>query len=322
MRASASPVSSPRSTASQPQQSQSQAVQSLAPLSQQLHTRNIQQHAAPSTTINAASSTASSSSNNQQQSLRSHTSSGGVGSTSIPSSTSASSSQLKLRIWIGSWNMAAKDVAENQYNHIGKFVPLQCPTTNQPYDLYIFSTQECVADTIYDLIERHLQQVKVHRLHSIAPKVEGRGDGSFLKQKHTGLVVYVHNSLRPYCHVLQSAACSLGITEGSKGGACCALKLYHTTISIVGVHMSSKSVLDRRHCFSSLVDQCGAALGDSEFSLLDQFHHCIWLGDTNMRLSAAQTSAPQILKLLTEWALVKCLTFDEMQQEQAAVRQR
>lgn len=105
--------------------------------------------------------------------------------------------------------MGAKDFADPTHTQIKNFIPLG-------YDLYIVGVQECISPAFYDTITSYLSHHHIKRI-PIAPRVEGRGDGSFLKTKYTGIALYVTKKLYSYVQVLKTASCSLGMTEGSKG---------------------------------------------------------------------------------------------------------
>ncbi len=114
---------------------------------------------------------------------------------------------------VGSWNMGAKEFSDPGHTQIKQFIPLE-------YDIYVVGVQECASPSFYDAVSSYLAHHGVRRC-PIAPRVEGRGDGSFLKTKYTGIALYVTKPLLRHVHVLKTAACSLGMTEGSKGVSKC-----------------------------------------------------------------------------------------------------
>lgn len=183
----------------------------------------------------------------------------------------------RVRLWVGSWNMGAKDIRKDQRKDIYQAVPTD-------YDVYVFGVQECVDSSIFEVIERHLNRAGKIRI-PISCRVTGRGDGSFLYPKYTGIAVYISKAITRNVRLLDVAECSMGRTQGSKGGACVALQIFDTTIAFLSVHMSSRTVHDRRSNYKELVRQAGAQLGEPHFQLLEQFHHIVWFGDMNYRLS-------------------------------------
>eukprot|EP01084_Bolivina_argentea_P254663 428176_1 len=208
------------------------------------------------------------------------------------------------RIWICSWNMAAKDHFKFKTTYDGRKIPdddqtqkfEQIVPTN--YDLYIFGVQEGVSDTFFQYISLYLKEFDVERIplysnsHSNSNTnsnrcfgVHGRGDGSFISTKYTGIAVYYRRNLSPYISLKSTSAVSCGITQGSKGAACILLKIYSTTIVFLSTHMSSNSTKDKLDHFKILVNKTGDTLGCSGFDLLTQFHHIIWFGDLNYRIT-------------------------------------
>ena len=112
-------------------------------------------------------------------------------------------------------------------------------------------------------------------------RVWGRGDGAFLRQKFTGIAVFVHPVVAPYVRLLGVYKHAFGASEGSKGGAAVALGVYDQTLAFVNTHMASKKTELRRTQFAELVTRMGAKLGGRGMELLEEFHHVVWMGDLN-----------------------------------------
>ena len=218
------------------------------------------------------------------------------------------------RIWVCSWNMAAKDHFKFKTTYDGRKVPdedqiqkfEQIIPTN--YDLYIFGVQEGVSDTFYQYISLYLAAFDVQRVplsntsgsssssgnskkkslnkNANCFGVHGRGDGSFITTKFTGLAIYWRKSLTPYISIKSQSAVSCGITQGSKGAAAVLLKVYSSTIVFLSTHMSSNSTDAKLEHFKILVNKTGDSLGCGGFDLLQQFHHIVWFGDLNYRITS------------------------------------
>ena len=227
--------------------------------------------------------------------------------------------ESSTRIWICSWNMAAKDHFKFKTTYDGTKVPdedqiqkfEQIIPTN--YDIYIIGVQEGISDTFYKYIELYLKEFDVKRIplsnhghgslsSSTKSKkslnknancfgVHGRGDGSFINTKFTGMAIYHRKSLSPFISIKSSAAVSCGLTQGSKGAASILLKIYSTTIVFLSTHMSSNSTDAKLEHFKILVNKCGDGLGCSGFDLLQQFHHIVWFGDLNYRITTLTADA-------------------------------
>jgi hypothetical protein len=123
-------------------------------------------------------------------------------------------------------------------------------------------------------------------------------------------------------HVVQYfalGALSLGMTQGSNGGAAIALKVLDSTLVFVSCHLSSTALASRRASYTSLVESVGNAfnLGERYFQLLEQFHHTFFLGDLNFRLR--EIGAPEAVKFMQrgDMQLQGLFNFDELAGEMA-----
>ena len=70
-----------------------------------------------------------------------------------------------------------------------------------------------------------------------------------------------------------------------QGGVGIALGIYGSTVAFVNTHMASKNSAQRRAQFCELVERLGAKLGGRGFSLNEEFHHVIWVGDLNFHIT-------------------------------------
>merc|ERR1719242_1270303 len=248
------------------------------------------------------------------------------------------------RIWVCSWNIAAKDPFKFKTDpHDGSKIPdeeqiqkfEQLVPTN--YDLYVFGIQEGISDSFFEYIGLYLNQYKMQRIplsnssnlnSSYEPKkakskksgtakgcfgVHGRGDGSFLSKKFTGMALYYRSSLKNHITLKAQHAISVGLMEGSKGAACILLKVHSTTIAFLSALMSSNSTDAKLEHFKILVNKCGEALGCSGFDLLQQFHHIVWFGDLNYRITSL--SAHTVLLKMASGKLQELWESDSLKQE-------
>lgn len=127
-------------------------------------------------------------------------------------------------------------------------------------------------------------------------RVWGRGDGAFLTPKFTGIAVFVQPVIAPYVRLLGMYKHSFGASEGSKGGVGVGLGVYDSTIAFVNVHLASKRIDLRRQQYKDLVERLGAKLGGRGYALNEEFHHVVWMGDTNYHVSGV--SAQEVLTAL------------------------
>jgi len=195
--------------------------------------------------------------------------------------------QHDYKLWVCSWNMAAKEhfpdsvggnVTKKDIERVAAVIPTD-------YEIYVLGVQECISETFFEVIDRHLAPHRVFGYECSDNRVYGRGDGSFLNQKFTGVRVWVREAIQRNIRIERFASVSMGVLEGSKGAACVAMSISGTTIVFVGVHMSSNSPKDRQQNFKTICEKAGEKLGEKHFDLLEQFHHVVWFGDTNYRIT-------------------------------------
>jgi hypothetical protein len=122
--------------------------------------------------------------------------------------------------------------------HSGQFVP-------SGYDLYVVALQEAVSDEVYDAFEQRLSMsdgISRLDLHTFGAgsgqgaeegenrrrpdQILGRGDGSMLHPKFTGLAIFARDSFvkAGRIRILKVGTCSTAVLT-SKGGAAAALSL-------------------------------------------------------------------------------------------------
>ena len=88
---------------------------------------------------------------------------------------------------------------------------------------------------------------------------------------------------------LRVARHSFGVSEGSKGGVGLVLRIWDATLAFVSVHMASKKQELRFAQYKELMKDLGASLGNEFFQMTEQFHHVVFMGDTNYRCSGLTT---------------------------------
>lgn len=180
--------------------------------------------------------------------------------------------------------------------------------------------------------------------------------GSFLKTKFTGIAVFVHSSLKNHVQLVpwpfsvfaerlmnvtaaqvKTASCSLGMTQGSKGGAGCVLRILESTVvrarvwpginaswfvwfssplcrgqAFISAHLPAGKVDDRRSAYRHLVEQMGNQLGEGYFQLLEQFNHVVFFGDLNYRM--AGITGAQAADLLRRGDTAALRAHDQLEQ--------
>ena len=231
-----------------------------------------------------------------------------------------------IRIWCCSWNMAASTQFKTKTRQDGTKIPDESDLKQfeqfvpANYDLYVFGVQEGVDDIFYQLITNYLKPHGIQRLklNKNNDRVSGRGDGSFLSQKFTGIAIFIKKSKKQYIKYKGCCAVSAGLTQGSKGAACVILKIYSTTLCFISSHLSSNSQSDKLQHIKTIIDKSGTKLGGNQFNLLEQFHHIIWFGDLNYRITSL--SAEKVLELMAKGKLNKLWESDTLNIELNARR--
>ena len=116
-------------------------------------------------------------------------------------------------------------------------------------------------------------------------RIYGRGDGSLVFPKYTGLAIYVRRSLIATGEVsyLSSGACRVGKT-GSKGGVGILIRVLGSSVVFVNCHLAANSQTKRIEHYRKISSKLGAKIGLKDFELTEQFRHIVWMGDVNYRL--------------------------------------
>lgn len=89
--------------------------------------------------------------------------------------------------------------------------------------------------------------------HAGLDRVLGRGDGSLVSLKFTGLALFVSEAMLPHFRLLRVDRLSFGTTEGSKGAVAAVVRIHGSTVTIVSCHLASKRI-DMR--FDQYCDVC------------------------------------------------------------------
>eukprot|EP00602_Paraphysomonas_sp_CaronLab_P005504 CAMPEP_0185022322 /NCGR_PEP_ID=MMETSP1103-20130426/5032_1 /TAXON_ID=36769 /ORGANISM="Paraphysomonas bandaiensis, Strain Caron Lab Isolate" /LENGTH=906 /DNA_ID=CAMNT_0027554333 /DNA_START=389 /DNA_END=3109 /DNA_ORIENTATION=+ len=261
------------------------------------------------------------------------------------------------RIWVGSWNMGASDPVS-----LGSGSPSLASTISRVqsfappgYDIYCVGVQECISETLFDALDSALAPSGVRRIRldsqfgsdvaryyfkegdgaaagsssalqeaisSDPSKLCGRGDGSLLSLKYTGVALYVHERLMPVTRVVAVSRRPFSPIH-SKGGVGAVLSVAGRTVAFLTCHLEAHKNDIRREQYREIVGCLGSQLGEDGFHLCEQFHHVIWCGDMNYRLveesGGASLPSTTALRLLEERQNRKLFeTHDQLNQEKRA----
>ena len=152
-----------------------------------------------------------------------------------------------------------------------------------------------------------------------ASRLFGRGDGSLLTAKFTGLEAFVRESQAERVEVLRVANRAF-TSLGSKGAVAALLRVDGaTTVCFVTCHMEAHSNDLRRAQYRLAQSALGQRLGEAGWALNCQAHHVIWCGDLNYRCVApdgGSVASDTILGLLREGRNRECFErHDQLRQE-------
>ncbi|KAA0164995.1 hypothetical protein FNF28_03618 [Cafeteria roenbergensis] len=195
----------------------------------------------------------------------------------ISTSGTDDSPRVPVHIWAGTWNLGA---AEPVGGAKGCSREDLCRFAAPGYDLYVLGVQEGMSDAVY---EEFAAATGTGSKAADADKVLGRGDGSLVSLKFTGIAVFAAHHALPYVRVMRADRLSFGATEGSKGAVAAVVRVHRSTLAFVSVHLASHKVPARLVQYRDVCKSLGAKLGNSFFQLNEQFHHVVFMGDFNYR---------------------------------------
>ncbi len=244
----------------------------------------------------------------------------------------------KIKIWTGTWNLGSNEPFAGMDK--SRAQRLLQPLIPPGYDLYVFGVQECISDSIFECLDGLLVAEGCRRLRldstniattsgasnngnaavaSDLSKLLGRGDGSLLSLKFTGIVVYVRMNLLGDARVL--AVTNFPFTSvQSKGAVAAAISIFGRNLLFINCHLEAKDNEVRREQYQKLVIALGAQMGEAGYHISEQFHHIIWFGDLNYRLvdtSGNRMPVETATKLLEDGRLFRTLfeSHDQLNQE-------
>lgn len=245
----------------------------------------------------------------------------------------------KVTIWTGTWNLRSNEPFAGM-EKVRAHRLLQ-PLVPAGYDVYVLGVQDCVSESIFECLESLLHAEGCRRLkldldpfittegrvNSAAPsdvssdasKLYGRGEGSLLSSKFTGIAVFVRSCLLGDVKVLASTSIAFSSLQ-SKGAVAVALSVLGRSIVFVNCHWDAKHVEKRRDNFQELVVALGSQLAEEGFIVNVQFHHMVWMGDFNYRLvdtSGNPMPVDSAVKMLEDKRLCRTLfeSHDQLLQE-------
>lgn len=244
----------------------------------------------------------------------------------------------KIKIWTGTWNLgSAEPFAGMDKTRAQRLLQ---PFIPPGYDVYVLGVQECVSDSIFECFDgllvaegcRKLRLDSTNIASSLTSpanggaavatdmsKLLGRGDGSLLSLKFTGIAIYVRLNLLGDAKVL--AVTNFPFTSvQSRGAVAAAISVFGRNILFINSHLEAKNNDIRREQYTKLVVALGSQLAETGYHLTEQFHHVIWFGDLNYRLvdtSGNRMPVDTAVKLMEDGRLFRTLfeTHDQLNQD-------
>lgn len=147
------------------------------------------------------------------------------------------------KIWCGSWNVGAKEpfsgTQTGRSGDITKWAP-------SGYDVYVVGIQEGVSDRVYDTFAevtgtRRMVITKSPSDHS--DRVLGRGDGSFRRQKFTGIQAFVRPQAESFVKYVPWFTLLVGCLDSAVTVACGVHCFCVRAFGVVGVSPGSSPLL-------------------------------------------------------------------------------
>jgi hypothetical protein len=263
-----------------------------------------------------------------------------------------------VRIWVGSWNTAVNegncaelcgpvesctpDALRRTLDTFARFVPTDC-------ELYIMGLQEGSPDHegeyFFSQLELYLRRLGVAHVPAAnghPGKIYGRGDGSFISPKFTGIRVYCRSSWLENVSVVGAAGASAGINEGSKGAVGALIRVKDTTLLAVSCHLAKHDMQKRRDQYGDICRKLAEGLAASSpppsvasasaspgasgpgpaaagvGDLHSQYHHIIWFGDMNYHIKKVEDggcTADEAISCIRDGQLHALYPYDELFEE-------
>eukprot|EP01043_Picozoa_sp_COSAG02_P038474 COSAG02_NODE_2968_length_7640_cov_10.957831_3_plen_1065_part_00 len=223
---------------------------------------------------------------------------------------------VPLKVWTCTFNIACERApfelgpGGNVEATLSTFVP-------KDHDVYVVGVQEGMGDGFFQGMAEYLDSFGVQLItgqgKGFGPRIEGRGDGSLMSTKYTGIAAFAKKALvddghvkvkREVVHEFKGEEGKLvkDMKEslGSKGGAALAIQCFDTTLAVISVHMAKEwhKVAKKRAQYRELSDQLGRKLGDANYQLHSQFHHAIWMGDFNYHIGSEEVDPDKCMKAI------------------------
>jgi hypothetical protein len=222
--------------------------------------------------------------------------------------TSELPAERPFRMWVGTWNVGANEPFDTGSGLGTRLLRESFLTDELPADLYLLGMQEGASESVFSATEALTATLagceRVPLSEAAAgdkgdgggggggdgggdkgawtDKIHGRGDGSLMGTKFTGLALYVRRGAKAQVRVLGCVAHPLE-KLGSKGGVAVALAIRGATVVFVTCHLEAAKRDTRRLQVRELLRELGDKLGHPGFGLTAQFHHVVWCGDLNYR---------------------------------------
>ncbi|GFE54328.1 endonuclease exonuclease phosphatase family protein [Babesia ovis] len=188
--------------------------------------------------------------------------------------------------------MHLKPLTDNDNEPLSDWIPMG-------YDIYIISLQETLSCSMFVSITKYLRRQSDEEFVRIELddfKLSGYGDGAFLQTKSTSIAVWVRKSLLDSSDVKIGPSKSIPLSRinRSKGMVSFQMVIFGQVIGIVGCHLPT-DYHAREKAIPYMLKKLADLYGYNGASLDEIFHHILWTGDFNFRVTNISTKEALIL---------------------------
>lgn len=236
-----------------------------------------------------------------------------------------------IRIFVGTWNMGFKKIDPKQFSNdvscschtyvSEKYDCMSCKARyvdplsewiKLDYDVYFITLQECVSFNFFEVVTRFLEKCRhpMERVSFKTDRILGFGEGAVVNRKMTCIAAWVRKDLlaNGVVRVCASKALYLSAYNRSKGVVCLQIKAFGQIILLLGGHLPT-DYMERQKSFQTILSKLTYLFGANEkLMFTDLFHHIIWAGDFNFKLTIPME---RVVTNIVDGTLDKLIKFDE-----------
>jgi len=168
------------------------------------------------------------------------------------------------------------------------------PSSGSPYDIIVIGVQECSYKHSSEYVDARDHFEKKVRAHV--------GEDYYLLSKSVhwdrALIIYMKKKLQGATSSVETDYVATGIAGilGNKGGMAAKFRVHGHSFCFINSHLAAHAKnLDARNAnYKEIVSSL--KLGRKQFDVLHQFHHVVWVGDLNYRVSMKGSKAVKLIE--------------------------